>query len=417
MDDELAARFLQECGGSDSLRIEVRGPAGSSSSRLELGRPWLVIGRDPEADLVLDDPLVSRRHAYWQLIDDSVYCVDLQSRTGLRWPDGARLQDWADSEASLGIGPFWLRDGRDLPSPKDPGSPWPTSRTYRPESEPKVEGTLEFLDSARPTWRISRTLVLVGRSRRCRVRLQGAGVSGIHCSLVRTAGGFWVVDLLSKAGTVVNEDAIRQTKLEDGDILRLGNHRLRFRSRAATMPPSKFRPSSNGSGSELGLGRLLPDRRPEVHGGPGGLLPAVLSGTSEHALEQILWEVGRVRSQDGDPFRDALLLICQMFAGMHREQMDLIREQLARIDRLDADRSALDAQAPPPANPPLSTGGSPSRPSLPSPRWEALGTSPEASPDPAALHEEFARRLKVIQAERNGLWGRLLEALKPRERP
>lgn len=79
--------------------------------RLEAKRN-LVIGSDLGCDIVLDDPLVSQRHAQLSFRRGVVSVTDLASRNGV-WIDGTRVQtSLLSSETLLSIGPFTLSMGR-----------------------------------------------------------------------------------------------------------------------------------------------------------------------------------------------------------------------------------------------------------------------------------------------------------------
>lgn len=63
---------------------------------VELGEFPLIVGRDPTCDLVLDsDPLVSRRHACFSVLDDIATVEDLRSRNGV-YIDGLRIEGRRD---------------------------------------------------------------------------------------------------------------------------------------------------------------------------------------------------------------------------------------------------------------------------------------------------------------------------------
>jgi pSer/pThr/pTyr-binding forkhead associated (FHA) protein len=70
----------------------LRGPVTivGVDRQYELSRGSLIIGRSPTADIVIDDPLVSRMHARVVLRDDSAVIEDLNSTNGV-YLDGARL--------------------------------------------------------------------------------------------------------------------------------------------------------------------------------------------------------------------------------------------------------------------------------------------------------------------------------------
>src|SRR5207237_6258881 len=76
---------------------------------------------------------------------------------------------------------------------------------------------------------IHRTLVFLGRTERCKVRLMLSSVSKFHCSLIRTPRGVWVVDLLSRNGVWINGTKVPWARLEEGDRFEVGVFVLRLR--------------------------------------------------------------------------------------------------------------------------------------------------------------------------------------------
>jgi FHA domain len=78
-------QFLDACGANGPLRLEWDDCENGQPVCRDFDRPAIVIGRNPRADLVLDHPLVGRRHAYLQLVEGRLFAVDLGSREGLRW--------------------------------------------------------------------------------------------------------------------------------------------------------------------------------------------------------------------------------------------------------------------------------------------------------------------------------------------
>jgi hypothetical protein len=53
-----------------------------------------ILGRDPSADVYIDDSTVSRRHALIDIRDDAVIIEDLSSKNGT-YLDGVKLSGWA----------------------------------------------------------------------------------------------------------------------------------------------------------------------------------------------------------------------------------------------------------------------------------------------------------------------------------
>jgi len=67
-------------GGGDRRLIITRGPGAGSTFLLD--RPEIRIGRHPEADILLDDVTVSRRHALASTLDGRVVLTDQGSLNG-----------------------------------------------------------------------------------------------------------------------------------------------------------------------------------------------------------------------------------------------------------------------------------------------------------------------------------------------
>jgi hypothetical protein len=77
---------------------------------------------------------------------------------------------------------------------------------------------------------LSRDRVLIGRSEQSDVRLNSRYVSREHALLLRNADGDWLIDLKSTNGTIVNSELIDRRRLAPGDVISVGNFRLRYGS-------------------------------------------------------------------------------------------------------------------------------------------------------------------------------------------
>ena len=86
--------FLNACGFREPLRLIVEGPQRPARGPRTLPQPFAVLGRDPRADMILDDLKVSRRHVYIQAVAGQVFWVDLESRTGTCDETGTRKWGW-----------------------------------------------------------------------------------------------------------------------------------------------------------------------------------------------------------------------------------------------------------------------------------------------------------------------------------
>jgi pSer/pThr/pTyr-binding forkhead associated (FHA) protein len=418
-------QFAAECGLIRPLQLDLEGLGMAGTQGRLISQPYVVIGRNPAADLVLDHPKVAPRQLYLQVLDGRVFAVDLYGKAEHdQNDDPTRSMFWIDAGQAVDAGPYRValrtHEQDHATSPETPTSTPPTSRSY-PQAG-LAEGTLEFPDpTIQPSiWRISRALVLIGWSPLCRVRLTGHGVSRIHASLVRTTSGIWLVDLLGRGGTAVNGLSVRLARLNDGDDLRIGSQRLRIRLE----PPN-----------------TLPVRRPApavpmVVGDPGRDRDrAELARRDGTDLEPLVREIGLMQQQMTEQFQQSMLMMFRMFTDMHQDQMSLIREEMDQLHQLTREQQTLQAAL-------LgSTGTTHDRPTLrlvaaettPTPTPEDPGRSgtlappppqpaepspdprprprPTGTADPDQIHADLVNRLAAIQEERQGRWQRLVESL------
>jgi hypothetical protein len=69
---------------------------------------------------------------------------------------------------------------------------------------------------------------VLGRSKECDVQVPDPNVSRRHAELRLEGGSWWLVDLDSTNGTVLNGKRVQRAKLSDGDTIRLGDLELVF---------------------------------------------------------------------------------------------------------------------------------------------------------------------------------------------
>src|SRR5437870_2419376 len=92
-------------------------------------------------------------------------------------------------------------------------------------------------DGVRRLFALDRDRVTIGRARENDVFLPDRWLSRRHAEIQQGADGFYVVDLGSKNGTIVNHVAITdRLRLRAGDVITLGEHTLTF-STGAERPP------------------------------------------------------------------------------------------------------------------------------------------------------------------------------------
>ncbi len=420
--------FMIACGMTGPLELEVEDRRQGTVERRVYHQPYVLIGRSLTSDLPLDDDQVSRRHAYLQVVAGRLYCLDLASRTGIHWEDGTFGSGSLNYTNGLKVGPFVIRLREGLPAPagtskeqsadnKEPDAP-----DLRPRRLPRVTLVFGGEPTPQPPWRINRMLTLVGRSPLCRVLLSGSEVSRFHCSLIRTPIGVWVVDLQGRTGTSVNSRPTRCRLLGDGDELEVGSNRIQLRygryadaerqeppdpplnapapvvSIPASMPAWPAELPTTAAASSF----LMPSAGlPAV---PGFSMPAsgwspmtnlmevrsLLEGRppeqvelAETLLVPVIHQFGQMQMHMFDQFQQMLMMMFQMFSTMHREQMDVVREELGQIRHLTQELQETQAElrkqtAPAQASPSARSAATPTLAS-PAPPRDAKVKAPDWS--------------------------------------
>ena len=280
--------FLEACGASGPLRFEWVDPTTTEVRGRVIEQAAFVVGRDPAADLVLDDPSVGPIHAFLQVVDGRLYALDLGSTEGLRWGDVPRAAGWLNRRQPLRIGRFTIRlvDG-DREEGKSIVQPAPTSSRY--VSRINLPGVfLEFRvategkDGRIQCEVLDRVLVLAGSSERCKLRVDGRNVARFIYALTRTAEGLWMTNIFPTEVAMVNGAFCRFTRLEDDDVVQLGNSKVRVIYHDVTQPSIVRRPSGQATAS------LGPASQPRVSGG----MAIPVDESSPEVLLQPLLETG-----------------------------------------------------------------------------------------------------------------------------
>jgi hypothetical protein len=116
----------------------------------------------------------------------------------------------------------------ELPAQAEPGA----TMVYRPEEQPEavaeppapkvaltVDGTRHEVAGSR---------ALLGRSKECDIRLSDPNVSRRHAEVRQEGSAYWIVDLDSTNGVLVNGRRQKRAKLDDGDKITLGSTDIVF---------------------------------------------------------------------------------------------------------------------------------------------------------------------------------------------
>lgn len=115
-----------------------------------------------------------------------------------------------------------------IPAQGEPGA----TMVYRPEDEPDAVSEPEPMPVALTVdgtrHEVAGASALLGRSKECDVRLSDPNVSRRHAEVRREGSTYWVIDLDSTNGVLVNGRRQKRAKLDDGDRITLGSTDIVF---------------------------------------------------------------------------------------------------------------------------------------------------------------------------------------------
>ncbi len=310
--------FSVASGLGEPLRISCTHRTTGAAVTRDIPEPFAFFGRHPLNAVQLDDPSVSKKHVYLQMLDGCAFVVDLGSRTGVRIGGHSIVQSWLSPEQTIEIGPFDILISGPLKGVSDRRSPVLSDGLTAPRLTLSSGGDSEgviFCPLQCP-------LTLMGQDPHCNFRLIDRRLRPFHAAVVQTETDGWLVDLLGSGSTRLNGRPIRSSLLRVGDRIDL-----------------------NGIPLEVHLNRLETAR-----------------SDSSVALEPVANKMARyapateefqpLADQVGD-LRQATLMMAGLFAEMKREQTQMMQRQIELMQVMtEAFRDSRRPEIQPPASPP-----------------------------------------------------------------
>jgi sigma-B regulation protein RsbU (phosphoserine phosphatase) len=141
---------------------------------------------------------------------------------------------------------------------------------------------------------LSNERVTIGRSRESDIFLPDQWLSRQHAEIQQRRDGFYLVDLGSKNGTLVNGTPVHgECRLHDGDVMALGEHVLTFLGRDPVEEEDEAAPEGTRifSARELGDLSSAPAVNPEELARQNRLLVALTKAVSELIIHRPLGEL------------------------------------------------------------------------------------------------------------------------------
>lgn len=353
---DLRQLLADACGMRGAMRLKVRNLETGELAKHDFSTPFLLLGRDASCDLPLHSPEVSARHAYLQIIDGRLQCFDVGSRTGMRFNDALRHEGELNRNDSLVVGPFQIQLSQ-APAywtPDEAGGGIPF------ENSPADDLLLQFGNATgrsqeHPVRRLRTHVTLLGRNKRCHVKLSHASVGRIHAVVVRTAVGVWLVDLRPDRATLVNDRPLTDgcAPLEPSDRITLGEFKMSLvRSRdsrvAVERAASESEESEHAHSSELAastetngvLNGSVRRKRRRVRS-ESAVVEEAATKEIDPTVRALIDEFGQMHRQVLEQTHQQTLMMAQVMGAIQQSQDATIHQQLAQIQAITEELTIL----------------------------------------------------------------------------
>jgi pSer/pThr/pTyr-binding forkhead associated (FHA) protein len=410
-------RFFAAVGAKGPVRVDVTPAWARNPQSHDFDQPFLLVGSCDRADLVLNNPEVSRRQLYLQVLNGRLFAVHLSYRIPTFFGDEPLPAGWVAAGRNLTFGPYSL------------SFPDAFASGITPSQSPLAAGsfagppvTIEMTNGRPGANRavIDRVLTLVGNEAVCKLRINSSRVSAVHCSLVRTPRGLWVVDLASREGVLVNGAAVRAALLGDGDVLELGGRYLEVHYSAPPAGPGETAPSPSADGDSFSPTEIQLAREQEQESPPeSGSAPP----SDATALVQ---QFAAFQAQTHQQFQETIDMLVRAFGNMFAEHREFVDAELSRLDdlvRILARERTPAAGAPAPA--PQAQPAAPAPPAAPadsaSPDTIVSGNLSVPLPPMGTtvtgeeIHAWLQQRIEELGERKSSLWDRMSAMLRAKD--
>ncbi len=303
-----ASRALRRIAATESLAERQHEPLGPevawgrlihqdapyTNRQIALSRQVVLLGRERDNDILLETDLASRYHAELRLERGRAYLLDRGSMNGTSvngqkiWglmplQDGDLLEvggqrfryEDLHSQAQKSARATSTRAG-ELGAGSDE-----TARLPALIAQPATVAGGKLLLSggagAGQVFALDKAIITIGRGSDCDIAIADASISRQHAQIVRQEMGWYLQDLGSRNGTAINGQRLgAPARLEDGDLLTVGNIPLRYladnptpAATAAEEPVTETLPATSAEPAaaertSASLTQALPPKAPTV---------------------------------------------------------------------------------------------------------------------------------------------------------
>jgi pSer/pThr/pTyr-binding forkhead associated (FHA) protein len=240
-----------------------------------LTRQIIILGRQSDCDIILDDDRASRYHLFLTWDHDKGYARDNQSTNGTvingQACQGPVVLHHGDIiEVAGSEFRFTYTEATGLATLEaQPTEKFALLGVPAPEARPQVQARLTALTGPEPgrSWPIIAGVISIGRGGDNLVVLPHASVSRHHAQIVVQPAGLYFQDIGSSNGASVNGEAVVAPRLlRDGDHIQIGDILLVLKLEAPAPGSTEDIPTQYLPTTMPSVARIDPDAAPPYHG-------------------------------------------------------------------------------------------------------------------------------------------------------
>lgn len=237
--DELLAK---SCGQMRPISLVASLHHGQKATKFVIEKPYAIIGRHAQCDISLPYPDISVQHAYLQVLDGRLFCVDMHSRKWIFWKDKPRLYGWLDADEWIRIGPYTITLEQPVGETRCRAHGAPNTKPFLTRYKTPSTSEAQLVLQDQQILPLQSQLTTIGKSKYCNLELEEEGLSRVHASIVRTNDGkYWIIDLKSRLGLKVNGHRCQSALLNHHDTIAIGSYTFAFQ----VVPKESVRKSVN----------------------------------------------------------------------------------------------------------------------------------------------------------------------------
>jgi pSer/pThr/pTyr-binding forkhead associated (FHA) protein len=189
----------------------------------------LSIGRAKDNDIVIENLSVSRNHARIRRVDNKFILTDLNSANGTFVNNVRVTKTDLCHDDIVTVGKHKIHFiNVDLSDEQIISDAFGAERTMIVDKTPIARLLINKGKQQGQEFKITKTETYIGRSSDNDIRLHDWFVSKKHAMILRQGQNFFIKDLKSWRGTMVNGKFTRETPLNDGDTLQFGSTIMNF---------------------------------------------------------------------------------------------------------------------------------------------------------------------------------------------